>query len=196
MDQNDLVDGRECGDCTACCAVLAIVEDGMHKPPGVMCQHCTAGPGCAIYQTRPQVCRGFHCGWRLLGDLDESWRPDRSGILISFEGAAGEERGTVNLIVTGGEQVARSDHFAGLAASLVDGGTTTYFVLPSAPGLVPYNIMLNKLLAGAVAARDLGQVKQVIAECYALIKAQLPVPVSREQLGLAVSLVEPAAGEA
>jgi hypothetical protein len=197
MDQDGLVEGRECGECTACCGVLAIVDDGLHKPPGVVCEHCTAGRGCAIYETRPKVCRGFHCGWFMLADLGDGWRPDRSGILISFEGAVGRDKrnSAVNLIVTGGEAVAKSDYFAGLAASFVDGGSKTYLVLPSAPGLVPYNIILNPLLAAAVAAQDLAQVKLVVAECYELLKVQPPIPVSQEQLGLIVSLVEPSADQ-
>src|SRR3982750_1443858 len=73
----------DCGGCTVCCTALRIEGDEFSKPAGVTCQHCTP-KGCGIYQTRPAVCRGFQCGWLLLPALDESWRPDRSGVLISL----------------------------------------------------------------------------------------------------------------
>src|SRR5438128_1437727 len=71
---------NHCGGCTVCCTALPIVED-FTKPAGVTCQHCTS-TGCGIYETRYPICRTFLCGWLLLPGLDESWRPDRSGILI------------------------------------------------------------------------------------------------------------------
>jgi hypothetical protein len=186
MDQSDLVPERECGACMACCSVLAIVEDGMSKPPAVDCEHCIAGGGCAIYATRPGVCRTYFCGWRRLIDLDESWRPDLSGVLIGFEDTPGAAHGDsrVDLVVIGGEAAARSDHFAGLAASFVEGGAGTFFVLPPGPNLVPHNIQLNALLAEAVAARSLERVKAVIADCYELLREQAPVPANRAQPGL------------
>lgn len=50
------------------------------KPAGIPCQHLKGG--CAIYDTRPDVCRHWLCGWRLIPGLPENWRPDLSGILI------------------------------------------------------------------------------------------------------------------
>jgi hypothetical protein len=70
----------DCGGCTVCCTALPIIAD-FAKPAGVTCQHCKPS-GCGIYETRFAICRGFLCGWLLLPQLDESWRPDRSGILI------------------------------------------------------------------------------------------------------------------
>ena len=65
-----------------CCTALRIEGDEFAKPAGVTCHHCRP-TGCSIYQTRPAVCRGFQCGWLLVPVLDDSWRPDRSGILIN-----------------------------------------------------------------------------------------------------------------
>ena len=83
-DHVALVPGRECGTCTLCCQVQNIDKPQVQKASGVLCQHCTAG-GCAIYETRFDVCRGFHCGWRQLANLDDTWRPDRSGVFIEFQ---------------------------------------------------------------------------------------------------------------
>lgn len=69
---------RECGDCTACCTVMAVQElgKGMYRA----CEH-VGGGGCSIYEDRPRSCRLWSCQWRL-GELDGE-RPDRSGIIVS-----------------------------------------------------------------------------------------------------------------
>ena len=76
------VPGRECGGCTVCCVLLEIQEPSIAKPAGVACRHLMEGTGCAIHATRPDVCRTWMCGWRLIPGLSDEWRPDRSGILI------------------------------------------------------------------------------------------------------------------
>lgn len=64
---------RECGDCTLCCKIMGIRE--LDKPPGVWCGHCRPARGCAIYDSRPQECRKFVCGYLHSPDLDERWKP-------------------------------------------------------------------------------------------------------------------------
>ena len=71
--------GNSCGDCTVCCMALNVEEIG--KKAGILCEHCTP-KGCGIYETRFEVCRGFLCGWRMVPQLGDDWRPDRSGVLI------------------------------------------------------------------------------------------------------------------
>lgn len=78
-----LVPGRECGDCTICCEVLSIDTRPFKKPAGIMCHH-NRGGGCGIYDTRFPICREWFCAWRLSNTLDDSWRPDRSGILVEL----------------------------------------------------------------------------------------------------------------
>lgn len=74
-------ESRQCGACTACCHVLEIDDPELQKPAGVLCRHCDKG--CVIYDRRPKVCRDWLCMWREFpGLLDESWRPDRSGVLM------------------------------------------------------------------------------------------------------------------
>ena len=79
-----LVPGRECGGCTVCCTAMAIDGPDIQKDAGVTCRHCTAH-GCGIYETRPSLCRDYHCGWRQLAVLDDSWRPDRSQVFVELE---------------------------------------------------------------------------------------------------------------
>ena len=74
--------GRTCGDCTACCTVLAVEE--LRKPMRWACEH-VACDGCRAYEARPQACRDFNCLW-LRGAIsgDESRRPDNLGVLFDF----------------------------------------------------------------------------------------------------------------
>src|SRR5579872_4156139 len=84
--------GRTCGECTACCTVLAVVE--LHKPARWACDH-VACSGCQTYETRPSACRDFHCLW-LRGAVagDESHRPDKLGVMFDsfFSTATNETR--------------------------------------------------------------------------------------------------------
>lgn len=74
--------GRECGSCTACCSVLAIVE--LQKPPRRACDHLCRS-GCGIYAARPASCREFHCLWlRGAIDGDEALRPDQLGVMFDY----------------------------------------------------------------------------------------------------------------
>jgi hypothetical protein len=84
--RSDLVPGRECGTCTICCKTLKIDVPELKKLAGVSCQHCTEGHGCRIYETRPPVCKQWYCGWRLIPELTDHWRPDRCGVLICLVG--------------------------------------------------------------------------------------------------------------
>src|ERR1700685_4410236 len=72
--------GNDCGSCTVCCMALRVIE--LDKEAGRYCQHCLPGKGCGIYETRPEVCRGFLCGWRRVPQLGEEWRPGKSRALL------------------------------------------------------------------------------------------------------------------
>lgn len=79
-----LAAGRECGACTVCCKVMKIDQAGFFKPGGVYCHQCRP-TGCAVHATRPEVCRGWFCLWRRIKEMPEEARPDRIGIIFSFE---------------------------------------------------------------------------------------------------------------
>jgi hypothetical protein len=101
MLNNKRIEGRECGNCTACCTIPSIAE--LDKPVRTDCKFLLQPPtahsedlksgllilnqfegrekGCAIYENRPQTCRNFQCLW-LTGDWGrEEDRPDRLGIM-------------------------------------------------------------------------------------------------------------------
>ena len=82
--------GKSCGECSLCCSVLEIEE--LAKPAGPPCANCRSGGGCAIYLTRPQVCRDFECVWLTDRNLPRWLRPDRIGTLFMEAHDADEYR--------------------------------------------------------------------------------------------------------
>ncbi|MBV9694619.1 MAG: YkgJ family cysteine cluster protein, partial [Alphaproteobacteria bacterium] len=72
---------RECGGCTLCCKVMR-VDEPLHKPLNVWCGHCVLGKGCGIHESRPPVCRNFHCVWLMDASLGPEWHPERSHMVL------------------------------------------------------------------------------------------------------------------
>lgn len=79
-----LVPGRDCGTCAVCCTVPTINKPEIQKLSGATCRHCT-GSDCGIYETRYPICRGYYCAWRTVDIFDDSWRPDKSGVMPYVE---------------------------------------------------------------------------------------------------------------
>jgi hypothetical protein len=77
---------NHCGECTACCTVVAVGEIG--KAQNQPCQHICE-QGCRIYEARPSSCQKYACLWLYSQSKDKplppEWRPDRLGVVI--EGA-------------------------------------------------------------------------------------------------------------
>jgi hypothetical protein len=83
-DGMTLIAGRDCGDCAVCCVLPNIDKPEIQKVSGARCKHCT-GTGCAIYDSRPPVCRAWYCAWRTVDIFSDDWRPDKSGVLALVE---------------------------------------------------------------------------------------------------------------
>jgi len=73
---------RSCGECQLCCKLLGVRE--FNKPHGVWCPHVgPPGRGCAIYDDRPESCRGFTCLWLASGISPPELRPDKiKGVMV------------------------------------------------------------------------------------------------------------------
>src|SRR4249919_857209 len=78
---DDLVVGRQCGGCVACCKLFHVPQ--LQKPPNVLCSHCT-GRGCGIHEVRPEVCRTYYCLWPRIEAMPDFARPDKLGIVFSI----------------------------------------------------------------------------------------------------------------
>lgn len=48
---------RDCSRCGACCVAPDIAA--LDKPLGARCRHLSAEGLCAIYESRPQICRDY-----------------------------------------------------------------------------------------------------------------------------------------
>jgi len=74
------IPGKACGACNMCCKVLEIEE--INKPAGPYCPNCNVGTGCAIYASRPTVCRDYECLWKSDRGMSAQMRPDRIGTIL------------------------------------------------------------------------------------------------------------------
>src|SRR5660397_172524 len=80
-----LLPDRQCGECMVCCEYLSINTFNFKKPADTLCQNCVENRGCSIYDTRPSVCRTWHCLWRRHAGLPEELRPDKSKVIFSLK---------------------------------------------------------------------------------------------------------------
>jgi hypothetical protein len=155
-----LVPGRECGSCTLCCKALKIDVPELKKLAAVLCDHCTEGLRCNIYKTRPEVCRGWYCGWRRMRYLGDDWRPDRCGVLIDIVG--GEDHGipagfpqvALKFDIVDSPRVLNWDPLIKFIGSEIERGRPVFLGVPAVIGYERRKIFLNFLMAHAVASRD------------------------------------------
>lgn len=88
--------GRECGKCSMCCHLLHIIE--LNKPSNQWCEHCRPGKGgCSIYETRPNICRSFACGWLMSATVGPEWYPPLSHMILSLAPFNGVQTVTVTV---------------------------------------------------------------------------------------------------
>jgi hypothetical protein len=82
------VAGRECGDCSLCCKLLNIdssVSLDIAKPAGQWCKYCKPGKGgCSIYESRPEICKSWLCGWRIFPDMPDRWNPRNCKMVLNL----------------------------------------------------------------------------------------------------------------
>lgn len=143
-----LVAGRSCGSCIACCVTPRIDSASFNKPANSLCPHCT-GTACAIYQTRPAPCRSFFCAWRQSEQMDDSWRPDRSGVILFPAHAPGYGPG-LNLMLTDGQASIQRDWLPPLVMRLVRHNRAVMLTINDRQALI--NDSIAPCLGGGAAA--------------------------------------------
>ena len=159
-----LVFGRECGECSVCCAALTINTSELKKLPDVLCPYCVQPAGCSIYDSRPSICKTWYCGWRQSDRLDDAWRPDRSGVLVEFvrDGLPWNYRRKtgVKLSIVGHPQVISWELLAGYAAGLIEVGVPVFLSAAGRFGHASGRAFLNDRMMGAVLSRDVSRVRR------------------------------------
>jgi Fe-S-cluster containining protein len=75
---------NSCGTCTECCTTtLTSFFEGVEYGPDNRCPK-VSGKGCTVYETRPDICRHYSCGWLREG-LPIFMRPDKSRTIINSQ---------------------------------------------------------------------------------------------------------------
>ncbi len=179
--ETKLVPGRFCGDCSACCVTLRIEEPNLKKLADVSCSKLLPEGGCGIYENRPGVCRSWYCGWRFMQQLDESWRPDRSKIIVRLGGVA--NGGLILQPLEKASELLTSEKVLEIVGGCVAGGVPIYISVQTKPDRCHALLHLNDPFKDAVASRNLQavQIAMVKALEYAYQVATDPiVPINGE----------------
>jgi hypothetical protein len=165
-----LVPDRQCGGCNVCCVVPKIDEPALQKLPGCRCRNALSNGACAIYETRPETCRGFFCGWRLLSWVDERLRPDQSAVFIRLTKdesllVGSSHRFALMVTVLRHEGLNASGLIETIITS-IKAQIDTYLVVPGPPGYTSCRSWLNDGFSEAAKRDDVLQVKSLLEERY------------------------------
>lgn len=71
---------KTCGTCSICCKIVAVKD--LAKPAHQWCVHNVPRKGCGIWGAHPEVCKVWQCGWILMPQLDDRWKPESCGFII------------------------------------------------------------------------------------------------------------------
>lgn len=155
-----LVAGRACGACNACCHYLKIDEVRFRKPPAQLCMHWDREKACTIYARRPDSCRDFYCGWLQFTWLDESWRPDRCGILVRPVAQNGGI--AIIFLLIAGNEALDSDGAAIVIGNVVASDIAAYLEVPGPAGFMGARMELNAMLRPPVERGDLAEIRRLL----------------------------------
>ena len=164
----NLIAGRECGECRMCCITPMIDNPDMQKKSGAVCAHCVSGP-CDIYQTRPPVCRDFFCAWRSMEAMGPEWRPDKSGVFARIEtrnippGFANRTGISLTLVANPLKTV-RQPWFIDFVAGAVANKIPLFLMVPGPVGYGAAKALLNTPAFAEAAVTARSRVKQLLEE--------------------------------
>ena len=173
-NESHLVKNRECGECTACCVELLIDDKNFKKPANQACDNLMETGGCKIYQQRPSVCQDWYCAWRFMEQLDESWRPDLSGIMLRSD-----ENGIIFQPIRDPRKVLIRDRSIELIVGGVAQGIPMSLSIPTKAGYRSYGLSLNEPLEEAVASRNLVVIQDKLLALidFAASQNTSPIPI-------------------
>jgi hypothetical protein len=176
-----IVPNRTCGECNYCCQHLLIDTPEIRVSPGTLCHNWQTGKGCTIYDTRPSVCRGYLCGWMMFGHFDDTWRPDRCGIIVTpTDGNIPEgypPQGIEFLIVKPDLAIAKSD-FIPFISRAIGAGMPVFLAVRGPAGHKSSRTFLNTHLTDAAKARDATAFHSIFGKLLNELKAGTFKPVT------------------
>ena len=147
---------HSCGGCTLCCTLVPVDSAALKKPAFTPCKHLrdmllVAGPGCGIYETRPDACRAWSCVWLTSPDLPPELRPDRCGVVVDP---------TVDLIRVNGEEQAAAQIWAAPGHEMAFEVEVVREAIHSLLDLVPFVLWRQKGPDGTQLARAICRVAE------------------------------------
>lgn len=149
--------------------MLTIDDPELQKPQGYRCRNAQPDNGCAIYSTRPNTCRQFNCGWRLLRFVREPLRPDRSGVLFRMHMEKSSTTGaeTMGVIVTLLNSASlKAEGLAESVAAAVHANVPVFLSVPGPPGFTSGIARINDAVADAVAFKDKPGLLRLLGQAY------------------------------
>ena len=179
----ELVPGRECGGCTVCCTELHINTESLKKLAGVRCPNLRDDCLCAIYAARPKPCRDFECGWRVMAQLGQDWRPDLSGIVLipkARDNPPGYRAGSgVQIMVLRREAIYRTE-LPGMIAAWVNARVPLFLTVAPPAGFAAPSAFLNDMIEGLVRRRDRAALVKALEDMFDGLARRTPVRVEFE----------------
>jgi len=168
-----LIAGRDCAGCNVCCVALTINDPALKKPQGYRCRNARPDNSCAIYETRPQTCRSFECGWRRFRWIRETLRPDRSGVLVRQHNVAAADgsvqHGVIFMLLN--RAALKAEGLAESVAAAIAASIPVFLNIPGPPGYTSAVARMNDVLADAVMLRDKAAVLEIVRRTAALGRA-------------------------
>jgi hypothetical protein len=136
---------------------MLVDSPGFQKMPGILCTHCAPHKGCDIYETRPPICRNWFCAWRLSDLFDDSWRPDISGVLMTFVDKNIPEsyvQEAVELLLIDIKTALAREELYQFIFNAVGKRVPLFLTLPGPPGHASAGVFLNTILEFPVNQND------------------------------------------
>jgi hypothetical protein len=112
-----------------------------------------------VYEVRPAPCRGWECGWKLLPNIPDGWRPAESGIVLRIEGDL-----TITILDT--TKLFLTPEFANFVCSVVEAGSDVFFQAVGPAGHFPSKALVNPHIRVAMQQQDLGMLQQAFLEIF------------------------------
>ena len=168
-----LVPTRECGPCTVCCTELTIDQPELQKLPGYTCPNCVVNGGCTIHATRPNICRLWFCGWRLLDWIGEPLRPDQSGVLVLLtldEKPDGYNQDIALDVALLNQAGCQADGLAEMLLHAITTNIAVFLCLPGPPGQWGARMLINEELKDAAATGKPARVSRALRQLYVVLR--------------------------